>query len=77
MRHRLARGELQSSGFRTGAAGAKVAFGLAINALILGTTAPVVAGTVVLIAQGQWLLLELMVLIEVVVLYVVSSGIPS
>ena len=52
-------------GFRTGVRSAKVAIGFAVYALALGTIL-VVIGAVVFIGAGQWLLLGLMVLIEVV-----------
>jgi len=44
---------------------ARVAFGFAVYALVLGTVL-VLAGAIVFTAQGQWLLLGLMVLIEAV-----------
>ena len=56
-------GEPQGFGFRTGVRSARVAFGFAVYALVLGT-ALVLTGAVVFIGQGQWLLLGLMVLIE-------------
>ena len=52
-------------GFRTGVRSAKVAFGFAVYALVLGTVL-VLTGAIVFIAQEQWLLLGLMVLIEAV-----------
>jgi hypothetical protein len=52
-------------GFRTGVRSARVAFGFAVYALVLGTVL-VLTGVVVFIAQGQWLLVGLMVLIEAV-----------
>lgn len=58
-------GEPMGFGFRTGVRSARVAIGFAVYALTLGTTL-VVIGAVVFIGQGQWLLLGLMVLIEVV-----------
>lgn len=61
-------GEPAGFGFRTGVRSAKVALGFAVYALALGTTL-VLTGAVVFIAQGQWLLLGLMVLIEAVFVY--------
>ncbi|MDI3195164.1 hypothetical protein QK290_12115 [Pseudarthrobacter sp. AL07] len=61
-------GEPVGFGFRTGVRSAKVAFGFAVYALALGTTL-VLTGAVVFIAQGQWLLLGLMALIEAVFVY--------
>lgn len=58
-------------GFRTGVRSAKVAFGFAVYALVLGTVL-VLAGAVVFTAQGQWLLLGLMVLIEAVFVFAFS-----
>jgi hypothetical protein len=61
-------GEPVGFGFRTGVRSAKVALGFALYALGLGTVL-VVTGAVVFIAQGQWLLLGLMLLIEAVFVY--------
>lgn len=61
-------GEPVGFGFRTGVRSAKVALGFAVYALALGTTL-VLTGAVVFIAQGQWLLLGLMVLIEAVFIF--------
>jgi hypothetical protein len=61
-------GEPVGFGFRTGVRSAKVALGFALYALALGTTL-VVTGAVVFIAQGQWLLLALMLVIEAVFVY--------
>ena len=61
-------GEPQGFGFRTGVRSARVAFGFAVYALVLGT-ALVLTGAVVFIGQGQWLLLVLMVLIEAVFIF--------
>ncbi|MDQ5863232.1 MAG: hypothetical protein M3536_13325 [Actinomycetota bacterium] len=61
-------GEPAGFGFRTGVRSAKVALGFAVYALALGTTL-VLTGAGVFIAQGQWLLLGLMVLIEAVFVY--------
>jgi hypothetical protein len=58
-------GEPLGFGFRTGVRSAKVAFGFAVYALILGTVL-VLTGAVVFIGQGHWLLLGLMVMIEAV-----------
>lgn len=52
-------------GFRTGVRSAGVALGFAVYALILGTVL-VLTGAVVFIAQGRWLMLALMVVIETV-----------
>jgi hypothetical protein len=56
-------GEPLGFGFRTGVRSARVAFGFAVYALVLGTVL-VLTGAIVFIGQGQWLLLALMVLIE-------------
>jgi hypothetical protein len=61
-------GEPVGFGFRTGVRSAKVALGFAVYALALGTTL-VLTGAVVFIAQGQWPLLGLMVLIEAAFIY--------
>jgi hypothetical protein len=61
-------GEPLGFGFRTGVRSARVAFGFAVYALVLGT-ALVLTGAVVFIGQGQWLLLGLMVLIEAVFVF--------
>ena len=61
-------GEPQGFGFRTGVRSARVAFGFAVYALVLGTGL-VLTGAVVFIGQGQWLLLGLMVLIEAVFVF--------
>jgi hypothetical protein len=61
-------GEPAGFGFSTGVRSAKVALGFAVYALALGTTL-VLTGTVVFVAQRQWLLLGLMVLIEAVFVY--------
>ena len=55
-------------GFRTGVRSARVAFGFAVYALVLGTVL-VLTGVVIFIAQGQWLLVGLMVLIEAVFVF--------
>lgn len=56
-------GEPQGFGFRTGVRSARVAIGFAVYALCLGT-ALVVIGAVVFVAEQQWFLLGLMILIE-------------
>ena len=61
-------GEPQGFGFRTGVRSARVAFGFAVYALVLGT-ALVLTGAVVFIGQRQWLLLGLMVPIEAVFIF--------
>ncbi|WP_284979885.1 hypothetical protein [Arthrobacter sp. fls2-241-R2A-200] len=61
-------GEPVGFGFSTGVRSARVALGFAVYALILGTTL-VVTGAVVFIAQRQWLLLGLMMLVEAVFVY--------
>jgi hypothetical protein len=61
-------GQPQGFGFRTGVRSAKVAFGFAVYALVLGTVL-VLTGVVVFISQGQWLLVGLMVLIEAVFVF--------
>ncbi|WP_104062416.1 hypothetical protein [Arthrobacter sp. 4R501] len=61
-------GEPVGFGLRTGVRSAKVALGFAVYALALGTML-VLTGAVVFIAQGQLLLLGLMVLIEAVFVY--------
>lgn len=58
-------GEPQGFGFRTGVRSARVAFGFAVYALVLGTVL-VVTGAVVFAGRGQWLMLALMLLIEAV-----------
>jgi hypothetical protein len=61
-------GEPVGFGFRTGVRSARVAIGFAVYALVLGTTL-VLTGTVVFIAQGEWLLLALMAVIEAIFIY--------
>lgn len=58
-------GEPLGFGFRTGVRSARVAFGFAVYALVLGT-ALVITGAIVFIGTGQWLLLGLMGLAETV-----------
>ncbi|MDQ1595070.1 MAG: hypothetical protein QOH40_1626 [Arthrobacter pascens] len=64
-------GQPQGFGFRTGVRSAKVAFGFAVYALVLGTVL-VLAGAIVFTAQGQWMLLGLMVLIEAAFVFAFS-----
>lgn len=52
-------------GFRTGVRSARVALGFAVYALVLGSVL-VLTGAIVFMGQGQWLLVGLMVLIEIV-----------
>lgn len=61
-------GEPSGFGLRTGVRSARVAFGFAVYALVLGT-ALVLIGAIVFIGEGQWLLLALMVLIEAVFVF--------
>jgi hypothetical protein len=61
-------GEPLGFGFRTGVRSARVAFGFAVYALVLGTVL-VLTGAIVFIGQGQWLLLALMALIEAVFVF--------
>ena len=56
-------GEPQGFGFRTGVRSARVAFGFAVYALILGSVL-VSLGAMYFIGHGQWLWLGLMGLIE-------------
>lgn len=58
-------GEPQGFGFRTGVRSARVAFGFAVYALVLGTLL-VLIGAVFFIGEGQWLQLGMMALIEAV-----------
>jgi hypothetical protein len=55
-------------GFRTGVRSARVAFGFAVYALVLGTVL-VLVGAIAFIGEGQWLLLGLMVLIEAIFIF--------
>lgn len=61
-------GEPLGFGFRTGVRSARVAFGFAVYALVLGTVL-VVIGAIVFISEDQWLLLALMLLIEAVFVF--------
>jgi len=61
-------GEPQGFGFRTGVRSARVAVGFAVYALVLGTVLAV-AGCVVFVAEEQWLLVALMILIEAVFVF--------
>lgn len=56
-------GEPMGFGFRTGVRSSRVAVGFAVYALALGTTLAL-TGCIVFAAQGQWLLVALMLLIE-------------
>jgi hypothetical protein len=64
-------GEPWGFGFRTGVRSARVAFGFAVYALVLGTVL-VLTGAIVFINQGRWLLLGLMVLIETIFIFAFS-----
>jgi hypothetical protein len=64
-------GEPLGFGFRTGVRSARVAFGFALYALVLGTVL-VFIGAIVFIGKGQWLLLGLMVLIETAFVFAFS-----
>ncbi|MHC6219477.1 hypothetical protein [Arthrobacter sp. MMS24-S77] len=61
-------GEPLGFGFRTGVRSARVAFGFAVYALVLGTIL-VLTGTAVFIAKGELLWLGLMALIEAAFIY--------
>ena len=61
-------GEPHGFGFRTGVRSARVAFGFAVYALVLGTVL-VLVGIIDFIAKGELLLLALMVLIEAAFIY--------
>ena len=56
-------GEPNGFGFRTGVRSARVAFGFAVYALVLGSVL-VCLGAIYFIGRGQWLWLGLMALIE-------------
>ena len=56
-------GEPMGFGFRTGVRSSRVAVGFAVYALALGTILAL-TGCIVFAAQGQWLLVALMLLIE-------------
>jgi len=56
-------GEPNGFGFRTGVRSARVAFGFAVYALVLGSVL-VSLGAIYFIGRGQWLWLGLMALIE-------------
>lgn len=56
-------GEPHGFGFRTGVRSARVAFGFAVYALVLGSVL-VLLGTIYFIGHGQWLWLGLMAVIE-------------
>ncbi|WP_411375419.1 hypothetical protein ACLH0K_03145 [Arthrobacter sp. MPF02] len=61
-------GEPQGFGFRTGVRSARVAVGFAAYTLALGTILAL-TGCIVFIAQEQWLLVGLMLLIEAVFIF--------
>jgi len=61
-------GEPQGFGFRTGVRSARVAVGFAVYTLVLGTVLAL-AGCVVFVAEEQWLLVALMILIEAVFIF--------
>lgn len=61
-------GQPQGFGFRTGVRSARVALGFAVYALILGTVL-VLTGTVFFIAEGRWLMVGLMAVIEAVFIF--------
>jgi hypothetical protein len=61
-------GEPYGFGFRTGVRSARVAVGFAVYTLVLGTVLAL-AGCVVFVAEEQWLLVALMILIEAVFIF--------
>jgi hypothetical protein len=61
-------GEPLGFGFRTGVRSARVAVGFAVYTLVLGTILAL-AGCIVFIAEEQWLLVALMLLIEAVFIF--------
>jgi hypothetical protein len=61
-------GEPQGFGFRTGVRSARVAVGFAVYALLLGTVLAL-AGFIVFVAEGQWLLVALMLVIEAIFIF--------
>jgi hypothetical protein len=61
-------GEPLGFGFRTGVRSARVAVGFAVYALVLGTILAL-AGCIVFVAEEQWLLVALMLLIEAVFIF--------
>ncbi|GAA4045667.1 hypothetical protein GCM10023063_35830 [Arthrobacter methylotrophus] len=61
-------GEPQGFGFRTGVRSARVAFGFAVYALVLGSVL-VLVGAIDFIGKGELLWLGLMVLIEAAFVY--------
>jgi hypothetical protein len=61
-------GEPVGFGFKTGVRSARVAFGFAVYALVLGSVL-VLVGAIDFIAKGELLLLALMVLIEAAFIY--------
>ena len=61
-------GEPLGFGFRTGVRSARVAVGFAVYTLVLGTILGL-AGCIVFIAEEQWLLVALMLIIETVFIF--------
>ena len=61
-------GEPLGFGFRTGVRSARVAVGFAVYTLVLGTILAL-AGCIVFIAEEQWLLVALMLIIEAVFIF--------
>jgi hypothetical protein len=61
-------GEPLGFGFRTGVRSARVAVGFAVYTLVLGTILAL-AGCIVFVAEEQWLLVALMLLIEAVFIF--------
>jgi hypothetical protein len=61
-------GEPMGFGFRTGVRSARVAVGFAVYTLVLGTILAL-AGCIVFVAEEQWLLVALMLLIEAVFIF--------
>ncbi|MFD5278750.1 hypothetical protein ACFWIX_14485 [Pseudarthrobacter sp. NPDC058362] len=64
-------GEPHGFGFRTGVRSARVAVGFAVYALALGTLMAVTGG-IVFAAQGQWLLVSLMLVTEAIFVFAFS-----
>jgi hypothetical protein len=61
-------GEPLGFGFRTGVRSARVAVGFAVYTLVLGTVLAL-AGCIVFVAEEQWLLVALMLLIEAIFIF--------
>ncbi|MET1086434.1 MAG: hypothetical protein ABWY04_04830 [Arthrobacter sp.] len=61
-------GEPLGFGFRTGVRSARVAVGFAVYTLVLGTILAL-AGCIVFVAEEQWLLVALMLLVEAVFIF--------